>query len=76
MTRTDQSFEDFVNSIGGNLRAGLPGKLFQTAGLASIGGAAQGGGVGAFNPLAAAGIVEPKDTETSKINTPKPNTIF
>jgi hypothetical protein len=71
----DQSFNDFIGSLGGNLRAGLPGKLFNTAGLAAVGGAGQGLTNTAFNPAAAAGVDEedPADKENKATN---PNSIF
>jgi hypothetical protein len=75
-SQADQSFNDFIGSLGDQIRAQVPGKLFNTAGLAAIGGAGQGAGNTAYNPQAAAGIIDNTDqTDTSK--TPaNPNSIF
>jgi|SRR4051812_3552342 hypothetical protein len=74
-SQADQSFNDFLNSLGDNIRAQVPGQLFNTAGLAAIGGAGQGAGNTAYNPQAASGIVDTKDdTDTSAGK--NPNSIF
>lgn len=64
----DQVFNDFVASLGDNIKSNVQGNLFQTNGLAAIGGAAQGAGNTAYNPKAAAGIL---DDDQSTTNTPK-----
>ncbi len=75
--QADQSFNDFIKSLGDNIRAQVPGQLFNTAGLAAIGGAGQGAGNTAYNPTAAAGIVDTTDqTDTSKSSGSNPNSIF
>jgi hypothetical protein len=75
--QADQSFNDFLGGLGDQIRAQLPGKLFNTAGLAAIGGAGQGAGNTAYNPSAASGVIEGQDdTDTSKANQSNPNSIF
>jgi len=74
-SQADQGFTDFLSTLGDQIRTGLPGKLFNTAGLAAIGGAAQGAGNTAYNPKAATGIVGEDETNTG--DTPSnPNSIF
>jgi len=77
-SQADQSFNDFIKNFGDNLRAQVPGSLFNTAGLAAIGGAGQGAGNTAYNPQAAAGLAtDDTTTDTSKGNTgTNPNSIF
>lgn len=72
----DQGFNDFLSTLGDQIRAGLPGKLFNTAGLAAIGGAAQGAGNTAYNPKAASGVLGDDDTNTGDANASNPNSIF
>lgn len=76
-SQADQSFNEFLTNLGTNIRAQVPGALFNTAGLAAIGGAGQGAGNTAFNPAAAAGIT---DDTTQDPNAPakpvNPNSIF
>ena len=74
-SEADQSFNDFITNLGNNIRAAIPGKLFNTAGLAAIGGAGQGAGNTAYNPQAAQGIVEDKD-DTDTTSGTNPNSIF
>jgi hypothetical protein len=75
-SQADQSFNDFISNLGDTIRGQIPGKLFNTAGLAAIGGAGQGAGNTAFNPQAAQGITTDDTTDTSKTNAPNPNSIF
>lgn len=74
-SEADQGFNDFLSSLGDQIRSGLPGKLFNTAGLAAIGGAAQGAGNTAFNPKAASGVLGEDETNTGDV-TSNPNSIF
>jgi hypothetical protein len=73
--QADDSFTNFLNSFGDSLRAGITGKLFNTSGLAAIGGAGQGAGNTAYNPAAAGGTVETEDDRTDTGGT-NPNSIF
>lgn len=57
--QTDDAFNQFVNNLGTSIQAKIPGNLFQTNGLAAIGGAAQGAGNTAYDPNAAAGVGVP-----------------
>jgi hypothetical protein len=79
-TEADTSFNDFIKNLGTNISAQAPGNLFNTAGLAAIGGAGQGAGNTAYNPQAAAGAVntdqQQNQIDTSKGSTPNPNSIF
>lgn len=76
-SQADQSFNDFIGSLGDQIRAAVPGKLFNTAGLAAIGGAGQGAGNTAYNPQAAQGIMQDDtQTDTTKANTTNPYSIF
>lgn len=74
-SEADQGFTDFLSTLGDQIRAGLPGKLFNTAGLAAIGGAAQGAGNTAYNPKAATGVLGDDETNTGD-TTSNPNSIF
>jgi hypothetical protein len=77
--QADQSFNDFINSLGDSIRAQVPGQLFNTAGLAAIGGAGQGAGNTAYNPTAAAGITSDSTDNTDQTKPPatsNPNSIF
>jgi hypothetical protein len=78
-SQADQSFNDFIGSLGDQIRAQVPGQLFNTAGLAAIGGAGQGAGNTAYNPQAAAGIISDDTTGTDKTKPASgtnPNSIF
>jgi len=73
----DQSFNDFIAGLGSSIRGQVPGQLFNTAGLAAIGGAGQPLGNTAFNPAAASGTDTTDDTSTQDNNRPtNPNSIF
>lgn len=74
-SEADQGFTDFLSTLGDQIRSGLPGKLFNTAGLAAIGGAAQGAGNTAFNPKAASGVLG-EDEEDTGDTASNPNSIF
>jgi hypothetical protein len=74
-SEADTNFSSFLNSLGDNIRAQIPGKLFNTTGLAAIGGAGQGAGNTAYNPAAASGV-DTGDTDTEKSSTSNPNSIF
>lgn len=75
-SQADQSFTDFIGSLGDQIRAGIPGKLFNTAGLAAIGGAGQGAGNTAYNPAAAQGLPTDDKTLTDAQRNINPNSIF
>jgi hypothetical protein len=72
-TEADADFNDFIATLGDNIRAQVPGALFNTAGLAAIGGAGQGLGNTAFNPAAAQGQADEEDDDQTDRN---PNSIF
>ena len=74
-TEADTGFNDFLSTLGDQIRSALPGKLFNTAGLAAIGGAAQGAGNTAYNPKAATGVLGDDETNTGDTPT-NPNSIF
>jgi hypothetical protein len=71
----DADFNDFISTLGDSIRAQVPGQLFNTAGLAAIGGAGQGLGNTAFNPGAAGGNTEDQ-TIDDEDDTKNPNSIF
>jgi hypothetical protein len=75
-TEADTSLSGFLAGLGDQIRAQVPGQLFNTAGLAAIGGAGQGLGNTAFNPAAAGGVKEDtSDTATDDENQ-NANSIF
>jgi hypothetical protein len=66
--KASDTFDRFINSLGDSVNAKVGNSnLFQTNGLAAIGGAAQGAGNTKYDPLAAAGIISDDQ------NQPKPN---
>jgi hypothetical protein len=72
----DQQFNSFLAGLGDAIRGQVPGKLYQTAGLAAIGGAGQGAGNTAYNPSAAAGVKTDDTTDPNKTQSTNPNSIF
>jgi hypothetical protein len=75
-TEADTSLSGFLAGLGDQIRSQVPGQLFNTAGLAAIGGAGQGLGNTAFNPAAAGGTIEdPSDTTADDEDT-NANSIF
>jgi hypothetical protein len=73
--QADQSFNDFIGSLGDQIRAQVPGQLFNTAGLAAIGGAGQGAGNTAFNPAAVGGSTD-EQTAVDDDKSKNANSIF
>lgn len=53
--QADQVFNDFLSNLGGNIRAALPGPLFNTGNLAAVAGAGQGAQNTNFDPNALSG---------------------
>jgi hypothetical protein len=74
--QADTDFNDFISTLGDSIRAQVPGQLFNTAGLAAIGGAGQGLGNTAFNPGAATGTDTTDDTDDDKNKSTNANSIF
>ena len=71
----DTDFNEFISTLGDQIRAAVPGQLFNTAGLAAIGGAGQGLGNTAFNPAASGGIQE-EDPNAADEEDKNANSIF
>lgn len=65
-TDLNNYFSDFFNNLGTKLRGSAPTNLFDTSGLASLAGAAQGAGNTAFNPRALAGIFDEEEEDDEK----------
>jgi hypothetical protein len=74
-TEADTDFNDFISTLGDSIRAQAPGQLFNTAGLAAVGGAGQGLGNSAFNPGAATGSKTDDDLDKAEDDDNK-NSIF
>src|SRR3954471_7605138 len=74
-TEADADFNDFIGTLGDQIRAQVPGQLFNTAGLAAIGGAGQGLGNTGFSPGAASGVQE-DTTGSDEDDTKNANSIF
>lgn len=74
-TNVDQAFNDFIGSLGDTLRSNVQGNLFQTNGLASLAGAAQGAGNTKYDPKAAAGVLDDEEDDSST-PTPTKESIF
>jgi hypothetical protein len=72
----DTSLSGFLAGLGDQIRAQVPGQLFNTAGLAAVGGAGQGLGNTAFNPGAAGGIKTDDTDTTTDDETKNANSIF
>lgn len=58
-SQENDAFTQFINGLSDSIKAKVPGNLFQTNGLAAIGGAAQGAGNTAYDPTAASGVGAP-----------------
>lgn len=66
-TEADNNFGEFIRNLSDTLNAKVgPSNLYSTAGLAGIAGAAQGAGNTAFDPTAAAGIIDLNDPNAKK----------
>ena len=62
-SQADTAFNDFINSLGTNIRAALPGDLFSTSGLGAVAGAGQGAQNTKFDPRALSGLTSDTDEE-------------
>lgn len=73
--KASDTFDRFVNSLGDSLNSKVGNaNLFQTNGLAAIGGAAQGAGNTKYDPTAAAGIIaDNQDQPKTPTNTTTEN---
>lgn len=67
-SQADQVFTDFLNNLGANIRAALPGNLFSTSGLATVAGQGQGAQNTVFDPKATAGIFEENEDEEDRLS--------
>jgi hypothetical protein len=65
-TEANTAFDEFLSKLPDRLRASAPTNLYDTSGLASIAGAAQGAGNFAFDPNALAGIMQSDEEERRK----------
>jgi hypothetical protein len=63
--KVDQAYSDFISKLGDNIKAAVPGNLFDTSSLASIAGASQGAQNTKFDPNALAGILNPNANDNS-----------
>ena len=62
-TQINKSFDDFMNSLEGKFESQLPGDLFQTSGLGSIAGSAQGAQNTPYSRKALSGVFEDEEEE-------------
>ena len=68
-TDVDAAFADFMNSLGGNIRAKAQGNFYDTSGLAAIAGQGQGAQNTKFSPNALAGITDNEDDQNRQSST-------
>lgn len=62
-SEADRVFQEFIANLGTGIRSRVPGSLFDTAGLGTLGGAAQGAQNTPFDPGALAGVPSEDDDE-------------